>query len=991
LGEAKGLPVSKVFPIINIRTRQPALDPIGRVIREGQVVGLANHTALIARNGHEIVIEDSAAPIRDLSGAITGVVLVFRDVTEKVALEEKSELLNAVIESSKDFIGIARPDGSAYYVNPAGRRLMGLSTLEDVSKTKIFDYFVPEERARVLEEIIPEIQEKGSWDGRVLFQNFKTKEPIPISWNAFSVADVETGGIAAIACVSKDLRDAERRQEILDAEQKKLLHLLTQMPIGVCLLEGPDHRFTFANPRYYDLFQGERSLVGKTVLEALPELTGSPLPGILDAVYRTGTPFYGNEFAVDIADTSGNLRSLFLNFAYEPMRGNRGNIYGISVTVTDVTESVQGRKVLEQKDARLSVALIAGDIGTWDLDTVSRELVWSKRGAEMYGFFESNVTSYETFLARVHPEDRARVDVNVRASTVANGQSRYDLLYRIVLPNGKVRTIKADGLTAFEEVNGSQEPVLFTGTVIDVTEQIEAREAVLVAKNLAESANSAKSAFLANMSHEIRTPLGAIMGFAELLKNPRLGKTELTNFTAVIERNSHHLLRIVDDILDLSKVESGKMLFESIEILVPAFLADISSLFGFKAREKGVAFDLRFVNAVPETVMSDPTRLRQIVTNMVGNAIKFTSRGSVELAIEYAKGKLFFKVKDTGRGISEEQAGKLFQAFSQADESTTREFGGTGLGLILTRRLASAMGGDFILESSVLGEGSIFVASVAVEILPGTKMVSASRAYAPELSTGLDRTDRLSSKRLLVVDDSPDNRTLISVILGEQGALVDLASDGYLALEHALANSYDLVFLDIQMPGMDGYQALKLLRDKHPNLPVIAITAHAMAEERARAKSAGFTDFITKPVHRETLIRSAEAVFRGGRKEQPDSTCDVLIVEDDQDIRDLFGQVLDMNDFSFLSAANGKDAIGLLEQANRPRLILLDLSLPDIPGADVIAQIRSNSNWRNFNVVIVSGWDQLDERARKLGADGSLKKPVEIEVLEKLLAEFLAR
>lgn len=857
LAEAKGRPVNEVFDIINIKTRAPAVDPIKRVIREGQTVGLANHTALISRNGKEIIIEDSAAPIRDAKGDLSGVVLVFRDVTEKIILEEKSLLLNAVVESSKDFIGIARPDGKTFYVNPAGRAYLGLSA--EVSTTKIIDYFAEEEKQRVTETLIPEVVRSGAWDGRVLFQNFSTGEKIPFSWNVFSVPDIETGGIAAIACVSKDLRESDRRQANSETEKIKLSKLLEQMPIGVCLLEGPKHRYSLINTRYYDLFGGFKDLLGKTVIEALPELEGSEVPRILDSVYSTGTPFYGNEYPIDLKDLSGHLRRLFLNFAYEPMRDANDSIYGISVTVIDVTELVAGRKVLEDNEVRLTLALNSGNIGTWEIDPRTGTLTWSNRGAAMYGFGDQLIISHQELLNRIYPDDRARVDAAIKNSMADEGTGVYGIEYRILLPDGEIRTIAAAGQTIYQSIDGKRKAVRFVGTVVDITDVTHTKEKILDAKKLAETANSAKSAFLANMSHEIRSPLGTIMGFAELIKNPDLAHRELTNYASVIERNSQHLLRIVDDILDLAKVEAGKMLIEHIDFSIHELLADFSSLMGFRARDKGIEFKLRVLTKLPSAINSDPTRIRQILTNIVGNAIKFTERGLVQLTVEFEDSMLKFEVSDTGPGIKKDQADKLFQAFHQGDVSTTRKFGGSGLGLVLTRRLSEALGGSFDLKRSVPDQGSIFISKVRVHIPPDALMIDSSNDVkfneSPKSSPEGSQKKMLNGMRILVVDDSPDNQQLFMLLLSKAGAITDVASNGSEGVNAALTNEYDVVLMDVQMPIMDGHQATQLLRSKGYTSPVVALTAHAMVEERARATQSGFTDFLSKPVHRDDLVQ----------------------------------------------------------------------------------------------------------------------------------------
>lgn len=371
----------------------------------------------------------------------------------------------------------------------------------------------------------------------------------------------------------------------------------------------------------------------------------------------------------------------------------------------------------------------------------------------------------------------------------------------------------------------------------------------------AERANMAKSAFLANMSHEIRTPLGAIMGFVDLIRESKIEQdANVATYLAVIDRNSHHLLRIIDDILDLTKVEAGKMAIEIVEFQFVEFIADFASLAGMTAREHAIAFDLSSDGPVPERIMSDPTRIRQILSNIVGNAIKFTERGKVSLNVGYANERVTFRIADTGRGISPEQRADLFQAFSQADSSTTRKFGGTGLGLVLTKKLSQALGGDFVLVESEIGKGSLFSMEFPVKLPKDVKLVPLERAESTATGTvGGSESPNLQTMEILLVEDSPDNQLLIQTMLAKTGAKITLANDGFEGLAKALSGNFGVVLMDIQMPMMDGHQTVARLREKGYAGPVVALTAHAMKEERERAVLSGFSHFLTKPVNRKNL------------------------------------------------------------------------------------------------------------------------------------------
>lgn len=401
--------------------------------------------------------------------------------------------------------------------------------------------------------------------------------------------------------------------------------------------------------------------------------------------------------------------------------------------------------------------------------------------------------------------------------------------------------------------DSSGKPFAVYDHAVDVTDAVMARQDLEVAQRSAEVANQTKSQFLANMSHEIRTPLGAIMGFTSLLKDSALDREQLFDFVSVIERNSQQLLRIIDDILDLSKVEAGMLAIERIDFSLSEFLSDFSSLMGLKAREKGITFSSKAMNFLPTMINTDPTRLRQILMNIVGNAIKFTDHGHVELRCGFNHGFLEFEVEDTGRGISEEHRTKIFQPFAQADSSITRKYGGTGLGLVLTRSLAEALDGEFELVASEIDKGSLFRVRVAIQIPANSNFVNQMRfeSNAPEQ---IETKGELEGMKVLLVEDSLDNQALFSIYLNRAGVHPDLASNGLQGVECALMSAYDVILMDVQMPVMDGITAVKNLRSKGYIGPIVALTAHAMKEERDRCLQAGFNDFLSKPASRDDIV-----------------------------------------------------------------------------------------------------------------------------------------
>jgi len=382
----------------------------------------------------------------------------------------------------------------------------------------------------------------------------------------------------------------------------------------------------------------------------------------------------------------------------------------------------------------------------------------------------------------------------------------------------------------------------------------------------AESANQAKSEFLANMSHEIRTPMTAILGFAEQLREPDITPSDRNNHVAVIERNARHLLDLINDILDLSKIEAGKLTIELIPSGVAQVVAEIAGMMHVRAAQKGLLLAVEYAGEIPETILTDPSRLRQALVNLVGNAIKFTDKGSIRIVSTFLpqwrhkQAAMQFQVIDTGIGMSREKLDKLFKPFVQADASTSRRYGGTGLGLTITRHIAGLLGGELTIESFP-GEGTTCTLVVPTGDLDGVKMLTnPAEAVQDEDSSvsALSSGDRpLSDLRVLLAEDGHDNQLLIATVLRKAGAEVTIAENGRIAVEKATVsdtNEFDAILMDMQMPEMDGYQATRALRTEGVNCPIIALTAHAMSGDRDKCLDAGCTDYCSKPIDRNRLV-----------------------------------------------------------------------------------------------------------------------------------------
>jgi len=428
---------------------------------------------------------------------------------------------------------------------------------------------------------------------------------------------------------------------------------------------------------------------------------------------------------------------------------------------------------------------------------------------------------------------------------------------------------------ALQEANEQLEERVRLRTA-ELEEEITQRKRVQAdlerSRDAAEAANRAKSQFLANMSHEIRTPMNAILGFTSLLRKGAEENEEATrqDFLDTIHSSAKHLLGLINDILDLSKIEAGKLEIQKSRCSPHEVIADVVSVLRVRAQESGLALEYAWDGGVPESIETDPARLRELLMNLVGNAIKFTKEGYVKVGARLLNDRdrpqIQIDVIDTGIGIAPENIEHIFEAFTQADNSVTRQFGGTGLGLAICRRIAHALGGEITVQSE-LGRGSKFTVLLDTGPLAGVAILDGvpTDAVTAPRPTPRNMTVDLSGSRILLVEDGETNRKLISVILERIGAEVVCAENGEAGVAMALDQYFDLILMDMQMPVLDGYSATVRLRQKQIDVPIIALTAHAMKGDQEKCESAGCSGYLTKPVDPDVLVSAvAHALGKGG-------------------------------------------------------------------------------------------------------------------------------
>lgn len=545
----------------------------------------------------------------------------------------------------------------------------------------------------------------------------------------------------------------------------------------------------------------------------------------------------------------------------------------------------------------------------------------------------------------------------------------------------------------------------------EVTENKRFEASLAFAREQAEAANQSKSEFLANMSHEIRTPMTSIIGYASIL-GQQLEDPEQIECVNTIRRNGEFLTEIINDILDLSRIEAGRLQIDLKPTNPRELIAEVMSLMRVRGQEKQLALESSFSGLLPETIETDPVRLRQVLVNLMGNAIKFTESGGVRLEARLLaeEERLECRVVDTGIGMSEDQLGRIFQPFEQADTSVSRRFGGSGLGLTICKRLVQMLGGE-IGATSELGMGSVFTFSVRTGALEGVPLVDPGEIASPARREVARRAVSLDC-RALVVDDRQEIRQLAKRYVEDAGGQVSVASDGARCLEEVRradeeGRPFDVVVLDVQMPVMDGFEAVRRLRGLGFDKPVIAMTAHAMKGDREKLLQAGCDDCATKPIDQAKFIEliASHVHPRGaGPAEEPARPKPsvelkptpgsgrkgkrLLIVEDDFSLRRILSIAFEQRGHETQVASTGEDAIEIA-RAFKPDVALVDLGLPDMTGHDLAQLLRDMPELKDTKLFALSGRDRPEDirRSQQVGFRRHIVKPPDIEEVEKYFYE----
>ncbi len=968
--------------------------PMYAAFKKGEARNITNEI-LWRKDGSRFYANYTSTPILK-DGSVMGAVITFRDVTKQREAEVEIKKLSTTVEQSPASTVITDVNGTIEYVNKKFEETTGYSKVEALGQNPriLKSGLMPDDFYREMWETITSGRE---WHGE--FSN-KRKDGT-LFWESASISPMtdSNGVITHYVALKEDITEKKLQEEALRRSERELNDLIDNAPFAIATSRNTESGMIIArlNQRFVDMFgwtNDELPTVEVWFEKAYP-----------DPEYRKMIARLWEE-RITVAKRNGTLIQP-LEARVRCKNGDEKIIEWSAVSIgsselvmaLDQTEKVKARKEIEHINFLSDNALELTKSGFWRIDYKDPEYyISSDRTVNILGDPPRDDYRYhiETeWLVHIAEADRSEAEKTMKAyqDAVEGKLEKFDAVYPYKRPaDGKISWIHAIGNITRDSRGNAR---YMYGVAQDITRQRETEEALARAKEAAEAASKAKSDFLANMSHEIRTPMNAIIGLDSLL-----AKTDMTprqrDYVEKIGSSARNLLGIINDILDFSKIEAGKLEIEETTFNLNDVMANLSGMIGDKARDKGLELVFKQDMNIPEYLEGDPLRIGQILLNLTNNAIKFTETGEIIVVTKLesrADGEveIRFEVRDTGIGLTEEQVGKLFQSFSQADTSTTRKYGGTGLGLSISKKLSEMLGGSIGVVSEY-GKGSTFYFTVRCRIGKGREKV---KRITP---------DDLKGLKVLIVDDNETARDVLTSYLDDFSFEVTTVSSGDLAIRElvqvkaATRKGYDLVLMDYQMPGMNGIEASRKIREELENIDtpkIIMVTGFGREEIMRQAEKIGLQGFLIKPVSPSMLFDTIMEVFGkqlypSGRKasfredeKRPEGFdkirgAELLLVEDNEINQQVAKETLEQEGFFVDIASNGKIALDKLNSGKSYDLVLMDLQMPVMDGYEATSVIRRDERFKNLPIVAMTAdaMTGVRDKVVEVGMNGYVTKPI---------------
>ena len=765
--------------------------------------------------------------------------VVITDETERRAAEEAQRFLASIVECSEDAIIANTPAGIILTWNRSAQALLGYSAEEAIGRN-VAMLIAPEHRHKAAPFLEQVLKTKGGCHREDVLVR-KDGRRVTVSVTANTIPNF-AGEVVAIAAIIRDITERKEAEEALRESEDRFRIMADSCPT-LMWVTNAEGGVRFVNRTYQQFFGVTYEHVegGKWQPLLHPDDGPAYVGAFLSAV-EGRTPFRC-EARVRRGDGEWRWLASYAEPRLSPAGAFLGHV-GLSLDVTERKDSEDALRRGEEKFRQLAENIREV---FWMRNPADKEILYvSPAYEQLWGrTCESHYRNPMAWLESVHPEDRAQAH-QLFENQIAGANIASE--YRIRTPDGQEKWIRDRGFPVCDQ---SGRRIRVAGIAEDITERKLYEEALVRAREAADAANLAKSRFLANMSHEIRTPMNGVIGMLQLLLDTDL-TPEQREYAGVIETSGRALLALIDDILDLSKIEARKITLLHADFDPRRTVRDAMETVAGQAKAKGVAFSWRTAPEIPSLLRGDPHRLQQVLINLAANAIKFTERGevAVQAGLESREGgtaTLRIAISDTGIGIQADQATALFLPFVQADASTTRKYGGTGLGLSISKQLVEMMGGRIGFDSRV-GEGSTFWFTAVFEV-PAEPAKAAAIEGPASLQAPGGVAEVRPEARILVAEDHPINRRVLLAQLEKLGCRARAVASGAEAVEAVEREEFDLVLMDCQMPGMDGFEATRRIRGSgRPDLPIVAVTADAMSGDRERCIREGMSDYLSKPI-----------------------------------------------------------------------------------------------------------------------------------------------